>query len=95
MFLGVVFIATLIWFISTSLKKKNNSDKFYRRNPCMQVADEKLIINESGRSGLGLSNFMQTKHAHEHFDLKLVISPHVRLEYLHIFFLSSLRSWKY
>ena len=45
----------------------------------MQAADEKLIINvlgsymainkQSGRSGLGLSNFMQTKHAHEHFDL--------------------------
>ena len=52
----------------------------------MQVADEKLIINQSGRSGLGLSNFMQTKHAHEHFDLKLVISPHARLEYLHVFF---------
>ena len=24
---------------------------------------------QSGRLGLGLSNFMQTKHAHEHFDL--------------------------
>ena len=42
----------------------------------MQAADEKLIIKvlhghnkQSGRSGLGLSNFMQTKHAHEHFDL--------------------------
>ena len=41
----------------------------------MWAADEKLIINElghnkqSGRSGLGLSNFMQTKHTHEHFDL--------------------------
>ena len=41
----------------------------------MRVADEKLIINElggymkqSGRSGLGLSNFMQTKPAREHFD---------------------------
>ena len=46
----------------------------------MWGADETLIINQlgpymhghnkqSGRSGLGLSNFMQTKHAHEHFDL--------------------------
>ena len=44
----------------------------------MRAADEKLIINELGsygcnkqssRSGLGQSNFMQTKHVHEHFDL--------------------------
>ena len=42
----------------------------------MRVADEKQRIGalhghnkQSGRSGLGLSNFMQTKHAHEHFDL--------------------------
>ena len=45
----------------------------------MQAADEKLIIIElgsygtwpykqSGRSGFGLSNFMPTEHAHEHFD---------------------------
>ena len=44
----------------------------------MQAADEKLIINTLGsymaikavrQVRLGLSNFMQTKHAHEHFDL--------------------------
>ena len=43
----------------------------------MQVADEKLMINALGsymvissqQVRLGLSNFMQTKHAHEHFDL--------------------------
>ena len=28
---------------------------------------------QSGRSGLGLSNFMQTKPAHEHFDLILQV----------------------
>ena len=44
------------------------------------MADEKLIINklgpqlhshnkQSGMTGLGLSNFMETKHANEHFDL--------------------------
>ena len=46
----------------------------------MRVANEKLIINklgpslhghnkQSGRSDLGLINFLQTKHAHEHLDL--------------------------
>ena len=43
----------------------------------MWVADEKLINElgsygynkQSSRSGLGQSNFMQTKHVHEHFDL--------------------------
>ena len=45
----------------------------------MWAADEKLVLGimvhghnkQSGRSGLGLSNFMQTKHAHEHFDLTI------------------------
>ena len=45
----------------------------------MQADDEKLnnqrigVLQchnkQSGRSGLGLSNFIQTKHAREHFDL--------------------------
>ena len=49
MFVSVTFIATLIWFVTTSLvgKIKNNGDKFYRRKS-MRAADEKLIINELG-----------------------------------------------
>ena len=39
----------------------------------MQAADDKLelgyIYGHTAKSGLSLSNFMHTKHAHEHFDL--------------------------
>ena len=54
----------------------------------MRAADEKLIINELGyygynkqssRSGLGQSNFMQTKHVHEHFDLIIHVDIRIPL----------------
>ena len=63
---------------------------------------------QSGRSGLGLSNFMLTKHAHKHFDLIIHIDIKTSKnenffnmtiycldqEDMHIL-LSSLGSWKY
>ena len=50
MFVSVMFIAMLVQFITMLLllsKKKNNAGKLYHKKS-MQVADEKLIINELG-----------------------------------------------
>ena len=44
MFISVMFIATLIRFVSTSLVYENN----VHRRKSMRAADEKLIINELG-----------------------------------------------
>ena len=48
-FVGVMFVAMLIHFITMLLvyKIRNNGNKFYRRK-FMWAADEKLIINELG-----------------------------------------------
>ena len=67
-----MFIATLTQFVSMSCilhENKNNGDKFYFRN--QQIGVLHGHKKQSGRSGLGQSNFMQTKHAHEHFNLKI------------------------
>ena len=55
----------------------------------MWAADEKVISNElgpymairssqAGQVNLGLSNFMQPKHAHEHFDLIIHVDIIIR-----------------
>ena len=82
----------------------------------MRVADEKLIKMNWGLTGhskqsdtFGPINFLQTKHAHEHFgliihvDIKLVtVIISALLETIYCLdqehmciFVSSLRSWKY
>ena len=57
MFVSVMFIATLIRFVTTSLVYhiKNNGDEFYRRKS-MRAADEKLVINELGPYALSHSS---------------------------------------
>ena len=57
MFVSVMFIATLIRFVTTLLVYhiKNDGDEFYLRKS-MRAADEKLIINKLGPYALSHSS---------------------------------------
>ena len=48
MFVGIVFITTLIRYIVSILYKKRDNGDIFLSQKSMQVADEKLIMNTLG-----------------------------------------------